>query len=92
MLETRDKRQVSRYARPTHGTYEVPGLRAARIRRDVSQRELGSMTGVAFATISRLENGHHKAQGATVLKLAEALGAQYRELLRTPLEELPDMD
>jgi transcriptional regulator with XRE-family HTH domain len=50
------------------------------------------MTGVAFATISRLENGHHKAQGATVLKLAEALGAQYRELLRTPLEELPDMD
>jgi transcriptional regulator with XRE-family HTH domain len=47
------------------------------------------MTGVAFATISRLENGHHKAQGATVLKLAEALGAQYRELLRTPLGEAP---
>ncbi len=91
-METRDKRQVSRYARPTSGTYRVPGLRAARIRRDVSQRELAGMTGVAFATISRLENGHHRAQGATVVKLADALGAQYRELLREPLEEPPDMD
>ena len=92
-METMDKREVSRrYPRPTSGTYAVPGLRRARVRREVSQRELGSMTGVAFATISRLENGHHRAQGATVLKLADALGAQYRELLRKPLEEAPDMD
>lgn len=87
-METADRREVSRrYARPTNGTYRVPGLRRARVRRDVSQRELAGMTGVAFATISRLENGHHKAQGATVVKLADALGAQYRELLREPLEE-----
>lgn len=89
MLEMQERRRVSKTARPGSGTYAVPGLRRARIRRDVSQRELGSMTGVAFATISRLENGHHRAQGATVLKLAEALGAQYRELLREPLEEAP---
>ncbi len=90
MLETMDRREVSRrYPRPTSGTYAVPGLRRARVRREVSQRELGSMTGVAFATISRLENGHHQAQGATVVKLAEALGARWRELLREPLEETP---
>lgn len=89
-METMERREVSRrYPRPTNGTYRVPGLRRARVRREVSQRELAAMTGVAYATISRLENGHHKAQGATVIKLAEALGARWRELLREPLEETP---
>lgn len=62
------------------------------MRRNVSQRELASMAGVSYANVSRLENGHNRAQGDTVIKLAEALRCPWRELLREPLGELPDMD
>jgi transcriptional regulator with XRE-family HTH domain len=50
------------------------------------------MAGVSYANISRLENGHNRAQGETVVKLSEALRCPWRELLREPLEELPDME
>ncbi len=91
-METKDRRRVSRTARPGSGCHSVPGLRAARLRRNVSQRQLASMAGVSYANISRLENGHNRAQGETVVKLAAALRCPWRELLKEPLEELPDMD
>jgi transcriptional regulator with XRE-family HTH domain len=48
------------------------------------------MCGVSYANISRLESGRQKAQGETVIKLASALGAQWRELLREPLRPLEE--
>jgi transcriptional regulator with XRE-family HTH domain len=56
-------------------------LRHLRLDRVLSQRELSSMTGVAFDTISRLETGKQRAQPKTIRKLAKALGAEPRELI-----------
>ncbi len=89
-MEAKQHVRVAKVARPGKGWYPVPGLRAARVRRDVSQRELAGMCGVSYANISRLESGRQKAQGETVIKLAEALGAQWRELLREPLRPLEE--
>jgi transcriptional regulator with XRE-family HTH domain len=40
------------------------------------------MTGVAFATISRLETGKQDAQAQTIRKLAEALSVEPKELMK----------
>ena len=62
----------------------VEGERLRQVRREraLSQRDLSRMTGVAFDTISRLENGKQDAQPKTIRKLAEALGVEPKELLR----------
>ena len=57
-------------------------LRHLRRERALSQRDLSRMTGVAFDTISRLENGKQDAQPKTIRKLAEALGVEPKELMR----------
>ena len=63
---------------------EVDRKRLRRLRREraLSQRDLSRMTGVAFDTISRLENGKQDAQPKTIRKLAEALGVEPKELMR----------
>ena len=63
---------------------EVDGARLRRLRREraVSQRELSSMTGIAFDTISRLETGKQRAQPRTIRKLADALGVEPRDLMK----------
>jgi len=45
-------------------------------------RALGERTGVAFDTISKLENGHRPARLATIRKLAEALDVEPKELMK----------
>jgi transcriptional regulator with XRE-family HTH domain len=62
----------------------VPGLRAARLRRLLTQAQLAERAGVAVSTLSRLEQGHGPAELATVLRLAEALGVEPRELTEPP--------
>ena len=47
----------------------------------VSQHE-DILTGIAFDTISRLETGKQRAQPRTIRKLADALGAEPRELMK----------
>ena len=63
---------------------EVDGTRLRRLRRvrALSQRELSSMTGIAFDTISRLETGKQRAQPRTIRKLADALDVEPRELMK----------
>ena len=63
---------------------EVDGqrLRQLRVERALSLRALGERSGVAFATINKLENGHRPARLATIRKLAEALGVEPRELMK----------
>jgi transcriptional regulator with XRE-family HTH domain len=63
---------------------EVDGTRLRRLRRvrALSQRELSSMTGIAFDTISRLETGKQRAQPRTIRKLADALGVEPWELMK----------
>ena len=51
-------------------------LRQLRENKFISQEDLARKSGVAAATINRLENGHHKPRFATIRKLAKALGVE----------------
>jgi transcriptional regulator with XRE-family HTH domain len=56
-------------------------LRAARLRKMMTLRDLSAATGVAFDTISRLENGLQRARPSTVKRLAGALGIEPTDLV-----------
>jgi transcriptional regulator with XRE-family HTH domain len=60
---------------------ELPGLRAARLRRLLTQRELAATAGLTQATVQRIETGQQRARISTVRRLAEALGVDPRELI-----------
>ncbi|WP_088363156.1 helix-turn-helix transcriptional regulator [Bacillus cereus] len=59
-------------------------IMAIRYRKEISQRELSRLSGVAQKTISRLENGEDSPKLETILKLAAALGYT---LQLAPIEE-----
>jgi transcriptional regulator with XRE-family HTH domain len=65
-------------------SFNVDGqrLRELRVEKALSLRALGEVTGVAYDTINKLENGHRPARLATIRKLADALGVEPKELMR----------
>ena len=65
-------------------SFDVDGerLRQLRVERAFSLRALQEITGVAFDTISKLENGHRPARLVTIRKLAEALDVEPTELMK----------
>jgi transcriptional regulator with XRE-family HTH domain len=65
-------------------------LREVRQRLFVTQAELSERTGIAEATISRLENGMQQARISTVRRLAEALGVEPGELVAQQEELIED--
>ena len=64
---------------------EVDGMRLRRLRKELalSQQDLERTSGVAQHTISDLESGKRGARPSTIRKLADALGVEPRELVRT---------
>lgn len=60
----------------------MPGLRQRRYERGLSIVDLEAKSGVAFSTISRLENGKQGAQMRTTRRLADALGVEIADLMR----------
>jgi transcriptional regulator with XRE-family HTH domain len=64
---------------------EVDTMRLRRLRKELalSQQDLERMSGVAQHTISDLESGKRGARPSTIRKLANALGVEPRELIRT---------
>ncbi len=56
-------------------------LRELRQLRALTLRELGKESGVSYATIWRIENGHSRVHPSTVRKLARALGVDTAELV-----------
>ncbi len=65
-------------------SFDVDGqrLRELRVEKALSLRALGEVTGVAYDTINKLENGHRPARLATIRKLAEALDVEPKELMK----------
>ena len=65
-------------------SFDVDGekLRQLRVKKALSLRALGEITGVAFDTISKLENGRRPARLVTIRKLADALDVEPRELMK----------
>lgn len=65
----------------------LPYLRQWRERSYLTQTELGEKAGVAYATISRIENGAG-AKIQTIRKLADALGITREQLIRLQPEKV----
>jgi XRE family transcriptional regulator, regulator of sulfur utilization len=70
-------------------SFEVNGqrLRELRVERALSLRALGERSGVAYDTINKLELGQRPARLSTIRKLADALGAEPRELMNGENDE-----
>ena len=60
---------------------ELPGLRRARMRALLTQRELAARAGLTQATVQRIESGATRARISTVRRLAAALGVGAEELM-----------
>jgi transcriptional regulator with XRE-family HTH domain len=60
----------------------LPGLRQARQRSGLTQRELGELAGVGKGTVSELEAGRRGAYPRTTRRLAEALGIKVADLMK----------
>jgi DNA-binding XRE family transcriptional regulator len=60
----------------------LPGLRQARQRAGVTQRELARIAGASKNTITELEVGRRGAYPRTVRRLAEALGTKVADLMK----------
>jgi transcriptional regulator with XRE-family HTH domain len=61
----------------------LPGLRAARMAKLLTQRELAKASGVSRLTISELEGGLRNAHLRTIRQLAAVLEVPPQELLQT---------
>ncbi len=68
---------------------EVNGARLRQLReeRALSLRELGERSGVAFDAINKLENERREAQPRTIRRLAEALRADPKELMKRGVDD-----
>ncbi len=66
---------------------EVLRLREWRRRRALALSDLARGSGVAVATLSRLERGRQAARPSTVRKLAAALGVEPEALMAPPATE-----
>jgi transcriptional regulator with XRE-family HTH domain len=62
---------------------DVTRLIALREEKVLSQRELACMAGLTQMTVWRLENGFRDARPGTIRKIAEVLGVEPKELLKT---------
>jgi transcriptional regulator with XRE-family HTH domain len=60
----------------------LPGLRAARQRLALTQRELGELAGIGKGTIWELETGRRGAYPRTVRRLAKALETEISTLVK----------
>ncbi len=58
-------------------------LRELRLASGVNQPELARRAGISQSFLSQLEHGKHEAGPSTVRKLAEALGVDPSELVKT---------
>jgi DNA-binding XRE family transcriptional regulator len=60
----------------------LPGLRQARQRSGLTQRQLGELAGVGKGTVFELEVGRRGAYPRTVRRLAKALETEVANLVR----------
>ena len=81
--EERGQEPARTYA--NRGIY-LPGLRPARQRQGITQRQLASQAGTAQGTICKLETLRRKAYPQTIQKLASAMGVSPADLVEGPVD------
>ena len=62
-------------------------VRLARLARRMSQRALGDAIGVTFQQIQKYENGSNRISAGRLVKIAEALSMDVRDLLRGEISD-----
>jgi len=67
-------------------------IRAARLKKGVTQEELGLRTGMARPNIARIESGRHCPSVETLARIAGALRVSVRTLMRKPAAPMRDAD
>jgi transcriptional regulator with XRE-family HTH domain len=72
-MSMREMQQEQDGSRWQNRSVSLPGLRACRQNRGLTQRELGKLASVSTGTVYRLENARRGAYPVTVRKLAAAL-------------------
>lgn len=85
----RDRRKEEREQRWLHRSIPLPGLRAARRRAALSQRQLAELAGVSANTVRLIESGRRGSYPSTVQKLASVLCVSPDELM---LEDRPERE
>ena len=65
----------------------LPGLRSARQRLGVTQRDLAAQAGLGQGTVSKLERSERGAYPQTLQKLAVALEVSPADLVDDPIDE-----
>jgi len=75
-----DERQEPTRSYANRGIY-LPGLRPARQRRGLTQRQLASRANLGQGTVSKLERSERGAYPQTLQKLAVALGVSPADLV-----------
>ena len=68
----------------TEGATGLPGLRAVRRAKLLTQEQLAQEAGLNRVTIWQLETGIRNPQLSTIRRLAEALGVQPEQLMEAP--------
>lgn len=59
-------------------------MRAARLNRGLSRRELADLAGISVPYVTKIENGDRRPQAPVVARLADALAVSPAMLLHTP--------
>ena len=58
-------------------------IKIARIKRNLTQKQLGSLIGLSVSTINRLETGKQSAKIDILTKIAESLEVQISDLIES---------
>src|SRR5829696_3287470 len=59
----------------------LPGLRAARQKQGLTQRELAALAGTGASTVADIESGRRGGYPKTVRRIADALGTDVKHLI-----------
>ena len=87
MRNTHDQRQETTETPSSNRGIPLPGLRAARQRLGLTQRQLAARAGTGQQTICKLETLRRGAYPRTLQKLAAALGVSPADLVDDRVDE-----
>ena len=80
MQEQRPEAETTRSGNTSRST-RLPGLRAARQKRGLTQRELAALAGTGAGTVADLESGRRGAYPRTIRRIADALNTDVEHLI-----------
>jgi DNA-binding XRE family transcriptional regulator len=78
---SRERQKARLTTRSGNRSIPLPGLRGARRKRGMTQRELAVLAGVGHGTVSALETGRRNAYPRTIRRIANGLEISVEDLV-----------